>query len=216
MARGTHRGGPPNRDPEGLLILRQGTRKALLATSQSRRADPISRHASEYQKPDGLFFSSVPRLQVLCVGGQRKPCRVRKFPHSWLRPSRAGQAIEKFGRCLVDGFGLVNTRQRIVSESAILPYFPCSPSVTRSVLIPRPAARGVLLRLRRPAGFGFQRKSLCNERRKDFLPNLPKKTRLRPWERGTLASLRARVSRGQSGQIQTGEKQWHSTKTKSL
>ena len=33
---------------------------------------------------------------------------------------------------------------------------------------------------------------------------------------GHLASLRAGVSRGQSGQIQTGEKQWHSTKTKSL
>jgi hypothetical protein len=31
-----------------------------------------------------------------------------------------------------------------------------------------------------------------------------------------LASLRARVSRGQSGQIQSGEKQWHSTQTTSL
>ncbi len=33
---------------------------------------------------------------------------------------------------------------------------------------------------------------------------------------GHLASLRAGVSRGQSGQIQTGETQWHSTKTRSL
>ncbi len=33
---------------------------------------------------------------------------------------------------------------------------------------------------------------------------------------GHLASLRARVSRGQSGQIQTGEKQWQPTETTSL
>lgn len=39
-----------------------------------------------------------------------------------------------------------------------LPDSPMSYSATRSVLIPRPAALAVLLRLRRPAGLGFQRK----------------------------------------------------------
>ena len=38
-----------------------------------------------------------------------------------------------------------------------LPDLPMSHSVTRSVLIPRPAALGVLLRFLRPAGFGFQK-----------------------------------------------------------
>jgi hypothetical protein len=57
-----------------------------------------------------------------------------------------------------------------------LPDFPCSPSVTRSVLLPRPSALGVLLRATtpagqvrtcrgprqdvRPSGLGFQRKNL--------------------------------------------------------
>jgi hypothetical protein len=58
------------------------------------------------------------------------------------------------------------------------------------------------------------RKFLCNERKKIF--RTFQKSAAGPWERGTLASLRARVSRGQSGQIQQGEMTWHSTKTKSL
>jgi hypothetical protein len=49
-----------------------------------------------------------------------------------------------------------------------------------------------------------------------FLAGASAESTSRPWERGTLASLRARVSRRQSGQIQTGEMTWHSTKTKSL
>ena len=61
-----------------------------------------------------------------------------------------------------------------------------------------------------PYGFRFPENLLCKERKKHF-PDPPKKTPLGTWERGTLASLRARVSRRQSGQIQTGEKQWHST-----
>ena len=68
-----------------------------------------------------------------------------------------------------------------------------------------------LLWLRHPAGFGFQ-KILCAANAKRF-SEPSEKDAAWPWERGTLASLRARVSRGQSGQIQTGEKQWHSTPT---
>ena len=96
-----------------------------------------------------------------------------------------------------------------------LPYFPCSPSITRSVLLPRPAALGVLLRLRRPPGLGFQRKITPKEQSRFFFGASTERHAFGTWERGTLASLRAGVSRGQSGQIQTGEKQWHSTKTKS-
>ncbi len=66
----------------------------------------------------------------------------------------------------------------------------------------------------RPPGLGFQTKislRLWPLRGEIFLRSLLRKTRLRPWERGTLASLRAGVSREQFGQIQTGEEQWHST-----
>ena len=51
-----------------------------------------------------------------------------------------------------------------------------------------------LLRLRRPTGFGFQ-KILCATNAKRF-SEPSEKDAAWPWERGTLASLRARVSRG--------------------
>jgi len=92
------------------------------------------------------------------------------------------------------------------SRAPILPYFPCSPSVTCSVLVPRPAARrGSASPLRTPCGFRLSENLLCKERQNIF--RIFRKSAAGPWERGTLASLRAGVSRGQSGQIQTGEKQ---------
>ena len=94
-------------------------------------------------------------------------------------------------------------------RAPILPHFPCSPSVTRFSAYPAPCGNCA------PCFFGFQKIFSANLRtkhgRKDF-PNLPKMRRL-ALGAGHLASLRARVSRGQSGQIQTGEMTWHSTKT---
>jgi hypothetical protein len=73
--------------------------------------------------------------------------------------------------------------------------FPAHPRSLASVLNPRPAARRVSAsHCVRPVGFGFQ-KIFVQRTQKDF-PNLPKKAPLGTWERGTLASLRARVSRG--------------------
>ncbi len=70
--------------------------------------------------------------------------------------------------------------------------------------------------LRVPGGSGFpNKKSPCGygpKNGRDFFFGASTESTSRPWERGTLASLRAGVSREQSGQIQTGETQWHSTK----
>ncbi len=114
--------------------------------------------------------------------------------------------------------------------SRISPAFPRS---LASVLIPRPAALAALLRCAALRVWVSKQKSPAQHARgcgpecgRDFSSEPPQKARLRPWERGTLppqhaqnvcrgprdlASLRARVSRGQSGQIQSGEKQWHFT-----
>ncbi len=78
----------------------------------------------------------------------------------------------------------------------------------------------VLLRSprRTPFGSGFPKKKSpcgCGPCGRDFFFGASTESTSRPWERGTLASLRARVSRRQSGQIQTGEKPWHSTETTS-
>jgi hypothetical protein len=67
--------------------------------------------------------------------------------------------------------------------------------------------------LRRPPVSAF-RKSLLQRTQKIFR-TFRKRHACGTWERGTLASLRARVTRGQFGQIQTGANRCHSTPTKS-
>jgi hypothetical protein len=94
--------------------------------------------------------------------------------------------------------------------------FPClTRSLARCLSRALRQLRGSASHFVRPADFGFQKifsARLRTERgRKDF-PNLPKKHRL-ALGAGHLPSLRARVSRVRTGQIQTGEKQWHSMKT---
>ena len=79
-------------------------------------------------------------------------------------------------------------------RAPILPYFPCFPSVTRSVLIPRPAARRVSASASPPRGFRLSENLLCKERKKDF-PNLPKKRRLALGAGHTRVALRKSVPR---------------------
>ncbi len=109
--------------------------------------------------------------------------------------------------------------QGVSIERHLSRIFPARPRSLASVLIPRPAALGVLLRpCGRPSGLGFQIKNLLwlrPLRGEIFSSEPPQKDTPSTLGAGHLASLRARVSRGQSGQIQTGEKQWHSTKTTS-
>ncbi len=82
----------------------------------------------------------------------------------------------------------------------------CNPSRSSADLPGTPA-------LRAPCGFRFPENLLRTERAKHF-PDPPKKRRL-PLGAGHLTSLRAGVSRRQSGQIQTGEKPWHFMETTS-
>jgi len=73
--------------------------------------------------------------------------------------------------------------------------FPAHPRSLASVLIPRPAARRVSASHSvRPCGFRLS-KNLCATSAKRF-SEPSEKDAAWPWERGTLASLRARVSRG--------------------
>jgi hypothetical protein len=105
-------------------------------------------------------------------------------------------------------------------KAPILRIFPVFPLVTRFGAYPAPSGtRRSASPWRAPYGSGFPNKNLpaatAQRTGEIFLRSLHRKTRLRHLGAGHLASLRAGVSRGQSGQIQTGEITWHSTKTTS-
>jgi hypothetical protein len=97
--------------------------------------------------------------------------------------------------------------------------FPAYPRSLASALLPRPAARRCSASpSRAPSGSGFPRKNLpaATALTGEIFPRSLHRKHISALGVGRLASLRARVSRGQYGQIQTGEMQWHSTKTRSL
>lgn len=110
-------------------------------------------------------------------------------------------------------------------------YFPCSPSVTRSVLIPRPAARRVSASashpsrsksgpagdpIRRPTGYGFQKIFYAKNKNAKRFSEPSVKASLGTWERGTSRRFAQECPEGNPGKYKQGETQWHSTKTKSL
>ncbi len=114
-------------------------------------------------------------------------------------------------------------------RAPILPYFPCSPSVTRSVLVPRPSALGVLLRFTTPAGQvrtcrgpGFRalrvsafRKSFVQRTQKTFSEPSEKDT---PTALGSGAHSRRfaqECPEGNPGKFKQEKFQWHFMKTTS-
>jgi hypothetical protein len=100
-------------------------------------------------------------------------------------------------------------------RAPILPYFPCSPSVTRSMLYPRPAARRVSASASPPSRVSVFSKSCVQRTQKDF-PNLPKKTPLGLGSGAHSRRFAQECPEGTPGKYKQGEKQWHSTKTRSL
>jgi len=99
--------------------------------------------------------------------------------------------------------------------------FPAPPRSLASALVPRPSARRCSAsHYVRPAGLGFQRKNLpaaaAQSTGEIFVFGASAESTSRHLGAGHLASLRAGVSRGQSGKYKQGETPWHSTKTKSL
>lgn len=167
-------------------------------------------------------FRVVAREQALiqCAGRQRCEGLPGRFTHSSpVHANRKTRENGQFRRAGCESYAPFRRLQRSVPVKRHLSrIFPC---LTRSLAQCLSRAlrqlRGSASHFVRPAGFGFQKifsaklRTECG--RKDF-PNLPKKRRL-ALGAGHLPSLRARVSRVRTGQIQTGEKQWHSTLTPS-
>jgi hypothetical protein len=115
--------------------------------------------------------------------------------------------------------------QTSVSVKRLSPVFPSSPSVTRFGAYPAPLRHiDVLLRLRRPAGLGFQTKNLPRNIRaaaaqsagEIFSSEPPQKAHLGLGSGGPSRRFAQECPEGNPGKYKQGEIPWHSTKTKSL
>jgi hypothetical protein len=135
------------------------------------------------------------------------------LPETWQASRYSSTAVRLHQRPYRDAL-----QTSVYLERQFSHIFPVLPSVTRFGATPAPCGTARLC-------FDLTGALRVSAFRKSFLRRPQKRKRFsEPSEKdaawhlgaGHLASLRARVSRGQSGQIQTGEKQWHSTRTKSL
>jgi len=165
-----------------------------------------------------LALDSVAPTEVPCMtgcGGRRDTEIGVAHPRSAFVAGAGSQRQDRECRCFCCPVALASwatsLQQRRFHRAPFLPYFPCFPSVTRFGAYPAPGGNCAT------CFFGFQKsfQQISAQNADEKIFRTFRKCVAWPWERGTLASLRARVSRGNFGQIQTGEKQWHSTKTKS-
>ena len=127
-----------------------------------------------------------------------------------------GQRAQQFVCCLVATASLYSPpSDECFHRAPLLPYFPCSPSVTRLGAYPAPCGTARLcFGLSAALRVSAFRKSLCRERKRFSEPS--EKAPLGTWERGTSRRFAQECPEGNPGKYKQGETQWHSTKTKSL
>ena len=158
-----------------------------------------------------LAFDSVAPARALRMAGRGRQCEALERAVRPLTAFAAGNMASDrlwFRRHVARSASLYRRpSDKCLPRAPILPYFPCSPSVTRSALFPRHITpsrtdRAPGTPILRTASFCFSRTPPPTR----CVGSPLRKMQLLPWERGALASLRARVSRGQSGQIQPRRK----------
>jgi hypothetical protein len=110
-------------------------------------------------------------------------------PEAWQATGYSSTAVWVHRHPYIGAF-----RTGVSIERQFSRIFPAPPRSLARCLSRALRHGAALLRLRPPAGFGFQ-KILCAKNAKRF-SKPSEKDAAWPWERGTLASLRARVSRG--------------------
>jgi hypothetical protein len=166
-------------------------------TSSSREEGLIHAVTGLHIEAAQLALDSVARTQVPRMTVCDRRCGVEDgvvHPLSAFVASKSSHRQKKsfcYLVALASSTGAL--RRDVFIERHLSRIFPAYPRSLASVLIPRPAALAVLLRC---APFGFRLseslfgKSPHRTRTKRF-SEPSEKARLRPWERGTLASLRA-------------------------
>ena len=220
---------------------------ADLPTSARRRVFSCSRrHVAEVTQ---LAFDSVAPIQAHRIARCEERCEALEravHPRSAFAAGRVASGRLWF-HCRVARSASLYRRpsDKCFHRAPILPYFPCSPSVTRFGAYPAPGGTtrlcfGFTTPLRKDRASGTPdftalrvsafRKSFVRRTQKDF-PNLPKKAPLglgsgahsHPTthkscvgDPGISRRFAQECPEGNPGKYNQGEKQWRSTKTRSL
>ncbi len=176
-------------------------------------------------------FHSVARKQVLRMAG-RRPCGYAErvahpfsaFAAGKWQPTEYGSSTIRWHRH--PSFDALQSGDSIERQFSVFSLLtsghslgavpaPHHPSTQRS-RAGDPDSAAHRCSASSPSGLGFQQQISRAKNTLEISCRSLRRKHISALGAGHLTSLRARVSRRQSGQIQTGEKQWHSTKTKSL
>jgi hypothetical protein len=185
----------------------------LTGTSQLMRGDGLLRVLGPVERtPDvsplhrSSFFSSLASWQA----DYDAASLTVRFTHALLlQPVLVGSSYKVWSGVIASASSTGALQTDVSIERQFSRIFPAHPrSLARCLSRALRHGTALLFRLSE----NLFSKSPHRTRTKKILRTF-RKCAVWPWERGTLASLRARVSRGQSGQIHQGEMTWHSTKT---
>jgi hypothetical protein len=133
------------------------------------------------------------------------------LPETWQASRYSSTAVRLHQRPYRDAL-----QTSVYLERQFSHIFPVLPSVTRFGATPAPCGTARLcFDLTGALRVSAFRKSFSQRTQKHF-PNLPKKTPLGTWERGTSRRFAQECPEGNPGKYKQGEMTWHSTKTKSL
>jgi len=134
--------------------------------------------------------------------------------------SRKSGRLRNIVPLLAGGMGILRSMpsRQVFPSSANSPVFFLLTSGHSLGAFPAPGGASMFCFVRhgeRPSGLGFQQQISRAKYTLEISCRSLRRKHISALGAGHLTSLRARVSRRQSGQIQTGEKQWHSTETMS-
>jgi hypothetical protein len=182
-------------------------------TRQMRTRAMLARTSQRVRAVVGPLLPSPPRcgacatalrfrrsVQAHRTAGRREQCEALEHAVHPLSAFAAGSMANDrswfHGRVVASASLYRRPSDKCFHRAPILPYFPCSPSVTRSALFPRHITpsrtdRAPGTPILRTASFCFSRTPPPTR----CVGSPLRKMQLLPWERGALASLRARVSR---------------------
>ena len=177
-----------------------------MLSSLSPTSGPISGQAANKMRDRVRAIHAL----VVCSFGWQRDRGFDNLLEPAARPEPSAPVADNFGTSAIPPvFSLLSLDHSLGAVPA-----PHHPSTHKSCA-GDPDSAALRCSASSPSGLGFQQQISRAKNTLEISCRSLRRKHISALGAGHLTSLRARVSRRQSGQIQTGEKQWHSTETTS-